>query len=597
MSKAVGCLIKGVVIALITVVGGFFMLTSITARNTRNETEIGIAASAHRAAVTSNVAIERDSTARFDESFTIDTAATTKGNGNRWIFTPEGVSISVTGIDDTTGGITQTIPDYSATQSGEELRLSWKFPPNSGVRTFVLHYVVTGAVRTYSGGGSVFNWTFFDKSNSLPMVNFSASVTFPSDSKIGPIAFGHTGQRIEEVTPTGSTINWAAGPTRSATVVELLAEFESPSLAAGAPRAYPGTANDYASGKKVEESYVPPPKEPPRPPSRLIVLLPLALGPALIGLILLFQRLFGREYKVANAPIYERELPSNETPAEVGWLKRFGQPDVNDVTATIIDLAHRGFLRIHDTATYGTADVVLVATPQRASGQPQPHEAETLAWLFPDPGGVTYMSGLNAAVKANPSLWQTFWSRFQAGVKSLVESKAFIETKSGGAVQILIRVLGIIVIILSVIIGSATSFTWALVTLAGAVISVFAGSIDRRSRMGAEVWARWDAFRRYLHDFSTLSDVPPAGVVLWEEYLAYAVPLDEADTVLKYMALRPPVEGENDWYPANPAFLGIMTAQMASTMSAGTPSSSSGGGGFSGGGGGGFGGGGGASFD
>lgn len=598
MKKTWGCLGRGCLVTGVTFIAFFAIGVVLIARYATEPLVAGSASSPLNAAVQYRMRIAEDSSALVDESFEIDTATIQNGNGRRWLFTPENTSVEFLGVDDVTGGVTRSISSATATRQGEGIEIAWKYEPKSGIRTFVVRYEVMGAVRSYSGGGSVMNWTFFDKSNPLPLADFTAEIVFPPDTTFGSEVFGHTGKSVTDLTPTGTTVAWNPGSARSSTVIELLAEFNSPSLYESAPRLYPGSAATYASTKKAEESYVPPPKEPPPRPSRLTVLLPLGLAPLLIALLLLFQWRYGREYQIKNAPMYERELPSDETPAEVGWLKRFGETEIEDVTATIVDLARRGFLRIGEATTAYGPDIVLTATPERAKGQPAPHEFEVLTWIFPDPGGVTYMSGINAAVKSSPVIWQNFWSDFKSGVGSLAEKKGFMEVKKGGTIPVLIRLGGVAIAVGGTIIGALTALTWVLVAAAGAVWLAFGGQVKRRSRRGAETWAKWDAFRAYIHDFSTLADVPPAGYVMWEEYLAYAVPLGEADTVMSYMTLRPPVAGQNDWYPSYPGFVTVIGSRVSSiASSAAVSTTGGGGGGFSGGGGGGFGGGGGASFD
>ncbi|RIK06457.1 MAG: hypothetical protein DCC49_11365 [Acidobacteria bacterium] len=589
MKKAWGCLGRGCLVTGVTFIALFAIGVALIARYSTELPEAGTATSPLDAVVHYRMQIAEDSSALVDESFRIDTTTTRNGNGRRWLFTPEGVSVEFLGVDDVTGGVTRSIAGATFTRQGEGVEIAWKYEPESGVRTFVVRYEIVGAVRSFAGGGSVMNWTFFDRSNPLPMADFSAEIEFPADTTFGSEVFGHIGKSVQDLTPTGTTVSWNPGPSRSSTIIELLAEFESPTLYRGAPRLYPGSASSYASAKKAEESYVPPPKEPPPRPSRITVLLPLGIAPLLILLLLLFQWRYGREYKIKDAPMYERELPSDETPAEVGWLKRFGESEIEDITATIVDLARRGFLRIGEASTAYGPDIVLTATPERAKGQPASHEFEVLSWIFPDPGGVTYMSGINTAVRANPVLWQNFWSNFKSGVGALCEGKGFMEVKKGGTVPVLIRLGGVAIAVGSTVVGALTALTWVLVAAAGAVWLAFGGQVKRRSLRGAETWAKWDAFRAYIHDFSMLADVPPAGYVMWEEYLAYAVPLEEADTVMSYMQLRPPVAGQNDWYPSYPGFVTVMESRVSSIASSASVSTSGGGGGF--------GGGGGASFD
>ena len=126
---------------------------------------------------------------------------------------------------------------------------------------------------------------------------------------------------------------------------------------------------------------------------------------------------------------------------------------------------------------------------------------------------------------------------------------------------------------------------------------------------------RWHAFRRYLKDFSSLPDAPTAAIVIWEQYLAFAVALGVADRVEKQVrTIVPPQSLRSPWAGVSaaatpPPALSNMIGSLASrslmrsttfnppsTGSSGGGSSSSFssgggfGGGFSGGGGGGGGG-------
>jgi uncharacterized membrane protein YgcG len=121
--------------------------------------------------------------------------------------------------------------------------------------------------------------------------------------------------------------------------------------------------------------------------------------------------------------------------------------------------------------------------------------------------------------------------------------------------------------------------------------------------------ARWAAFRRFLKEFSTLDDAPALAVIVWEQYLVYAVALDVADRVEKQVReLLPPedipepwpgaprgVEGfayYHHWSVGSRAYVAPSAAAAVGWSSGwgGSSSGGGGGGGFSGGGGGGGGG-------
>ena len=161
--------------------------------------------------------------------------------------------------------------------------------------------------------------------------------------------------------------------------------------------------------------------------------------------------------------------------------------------------------------------------------------------------------------------------------------------------------------------GLGGSIGWLLLPVSAA--SLVAALILIHARLGLEDRTRvkrLEAFRRYLKDFSDLPNAPALAVVIWEQYLEWAVALGVADEVEKQVRALVPVESLRSPIPGGPTGLAgidafhtfqaatpvLVVSSMASVSSGSTSggfgsSSSSGGfsgGGFSGGGGGGGGG-------
>lgn len=548
------------------------------------------------ARVAINAAIDDDLTVHFSETYSINSDKVKNGNGRRWVFVPPGNTYQFEGIEDVTTGEPTKVVTASSTATGEKNEIHWMYPPKTGRRTFVVKYTIKGAARPASGGGYVFSWTFFDKSNPLNVDDFSVAVAAPSGGTVESPAFFRAGGKFESLQGGGNSIEVKYGKLNAFTIVEATFPFAGDVVPATGIQAVPGTAK--SASESIRNQWETKARN-DRFTALIMKVLPVALAVVIIVIVWLLFHFLGREYKIDNPPIYERELPTGETPAEVGWLTRFGAIDTTDLTGTIIDLARRRHMKIQEPLDREEENVILVATPDKAkSGEVlAPHEMRTLLWLFP--AGVTTVdfNARKEELKKTQTTWTEFWSGFQSDVDNIGNSKGLIERKSSGCLVVGLSIFGILLIVLSVVAGINWSRWWVALAFAGAVSTVTSGGMSKRSRLGAETNEKWQAFKRYIHDFSTIPDHPPASVVVWEHYLAYAIPLGEGDTVVEYMKLRPPVEGERDWYPANTAALLWMSSGVSGWESAGTPSSSSGGGGFSGGGGGGFGGGGGASFD
>ena len=321
----------------------------------------------------------------------------------------------------------------------------------------------------------------------------------------------------------------------------------------------------------------------------------------------------GEDYRFEGLPDYYRELPSDLPPAFVQVLMREGR-DITPAafTATIFDLARRGWVRMEDRAVerktlFGSKENVetrltLTKDFDRDSGL-RPFEKDLLDLLFGklgEPGGrkgsSLTLDNLKDYLKKEPQEFQKWYWDWTKQVKEETKPLKFLEPESMRARNIFLVVsLPIAILTLNLV----------LLVLAGVLIP----TLKRRTQSWARENELWKALRRFLDDFSEFREVPPEALKLWEHYLVFGVLFGNAKKILKALPIIlqneravPPV-----WYAgANQAaffsagnLAGMITSieHMATTVSQASTSaahySSGGGGGFSGGGGGGVGGGGG----
>ena len=150
--------------------------------------------------------------------------------------------------------------------------------------------------------------------------------------------------------------------------------------------------------------------------------------------------------------------------------------------------------------------------------------------------------------------------------------------------------------------GLGGAIGWWLVPVAA--VSLVVALIKIHARLGLEDRTRvkrLEAFRTYLKDFSDLPNAPALAVVIWEQYLEWAVALGVADEVEKQVkalvpveSLRSPIRGAptgiagltawQQFQSAAPALVLVSMASVSSGSSSGGFGSSSSSGGFSGGG-------------
>ena len=238
-------------------------------------------------------------------------------------------------------------------------------------------------------------------------------------------------------------------------------------------------------------------------------------------------------------------------------------------------------------------------------------------------GSKLYLSSVERTAKKEPEAYSDAWNAWA----NVVEGR-FIERFQDEAIErkgmVALAVLGVFDVMLAI--GSFALQVCvfesplgigiglpALLLVAGIVAIVCAATMQELNREGIETTAKLEALRRWLKEFTHLSEAVPSDVVLWNRLLVMAVVLGVADEVIKQLEVACPQVIQDPYFapcygwcyggygidgrPPAAAFTGnVASAHKASAAAIAASSSSSGGGGgggFSGGGGGGFGGGGG----
>jgi uncharacterized membrane protein len=329
----------------------------------------------------------------------------------------------------------------------------------------------------------------------------------------------------------------------------------------------------------------------------------LAIG-AWLGLYLKF----GREPVPATDEEYYRELPATYAPAELGALWRFGSVQPADFVATIVDLVRRGYIRV---AAGGddddrTDDFTLIRTEKQDGLAPFEEKALQMAFGAVRGEGATLKIGARRGLPADAKQRVgRSYSGWMSAVSAAARKHGFFDTQSQ-LMSGLIAGLGVVLLVAGWFTAVGFYAPAGIATVvSGIVLLIGSRAVKRRSQRGANDLRRWQAFRKFLTDFSELPRAELPALALWEHYLVYAIPLGVADKVIKQLKQLYPVEeiartpGLNTWAGSSNfqsrgggdplAALSSFTTAMAAATSSST-SRSGGGGGFSGGGGGGGGG-------
>ncbi len=507
---------------------------------------------------------------------------------------------------------------YYIIEEVDRLYIDWSFEARDQVRTFTLRYLVVDAVQVHNDVAELY-YKFVGDEWEVPADRVNVRVTLPPGAQKGDVkAWGHGPLHGEVAIEDPGTVSWKVSPLPAKTFLEGRVVLP-PALV---PLASSVTGQDALEGILREENAWAAQANRLRYLSRLDWFLALlALLGAVIG-VYFFWRRFGREHRPSFEGDYYRELPGEYTPAELGVLWRFGKTAAEDLTATILDLARKGWVQIEEYETEAKGFLrkrTSLDYRLRRTGEPDrplAHEAALLSFLFEQVGGdgsVTF-DDIEAYSRKNKTGFARFWLGWKGLVADEAKNREFFDPRARTG-----KILEIITGVAMLFAGFAF-FTWQVLAsglalfVAGGAFVIAALFLRRRSVKGAEDFVRWRAFRRFLLHFSEMERHEIPSLVVWEHFLVYAVTLGVAKEVIKQLPLvfgdisQGPHRFGYGWYifrGGEPAFSGMattfdaLTNRMTSSLeqslrrSTSSSSSSGSGGGFSGGGGGGVGGGGG----
>ena len=335
--------------------------------------------------------------------------------------------------------------------------------------------------------------------------------------------------------------------------------------------------------------------------SNPIVFLPLLTFAVMFGLWLWRGR--DPDPGISVAPMYEP--PLKMTPAECGTLID-DSLDPRDISATLVDLAVKGYLKIEDKTTEGLLmkhhDYAfhLQKTDRAAWQELQPHERALLSKIFGASGDQVALSDLkNSFYTVLPMLKQDVFANLkQRGLYSVDPDSAHSYTALALAVIA-------IVTFLAAKFGGLDLFSSGVMTaicigLTVVIAFLFGRIMTAKSAAGAQAWVQIKGFEDFMSrvEGDRLRRMPSD---TFEKFLPYAMALGVEAKWAKAFASLGLDQAPPSWYvgPWGPGWNAVLFTNSLTNMSnaaaatfVSQPRSSSGGSGWSGGGGGGFSGGG-----
>jgi len=542
---------------------------------------------------------------------------------------------NITYFSESTGSGTYV---YELEDTGEFANLKIYEPSNSEEKTFYIGYTLVNVAEKYNDIG-IFNRKIIDSGWSVPLNNITINITIPEGATKEDLkVYAHGPLTGESKIVDERTFQFTA-PSLNYEFLETLVIFP-PELISASTNVFErdelqnilDNEQELADrANEIREEAIREQEELLKRKEREKASRPIfgAFIAAALGAIFVMFRKFTRELKPEFMGDYYRELPEDYSPAVMTYLMTKGRTKDDDIIATLLDLARKKVIKlrpmkIESGLIFKKEEDTFEITwmdKEKLSGL-LPHEQFLATWFIDEIGGGTglVLDDLEKVVKKQKAAlqFQKDYEYFKAKVKDTAEKqKFFAPNKLQGAKVFVLIGIGLILSGLAGLFLLGSFIAIALIILGGVLIFglIAVNFIRKYSRRGVEHKAMWEAFKKFLQDFSNLKDAEIPSLVIWEHYLVYATSLGVADEVIDQL---PKVFSEADlsnpdltymggyrsftnFYLLNNSFNNTMSKVSSAVSSAQIASStkSSGGGfggGFSGGssGGGGGGGGGGA---
>ncbi|MBU0705562.1 MAG: DUF2207 domain-containing protein [Chloroflexi bacterium] len=394
--------------------------------------------------------------------------------------------------------------------------VKWYFPYTSdSSHTFILRYTVQGGLRYYEEGDQLF-WKAVYPDRDFSVHDSTVTVYLPQGAVAGEVVAYDTEAVI---TGQGSnTVTFTAQETlEPGQELEVYIKFPHGIVQGAAPgwqAAYDRQAEWESSDAKAWLDL-----------GLGFVGALLVLGGPLSLLMLWYLR--GRDPKIVLPAAYLPEPPTDDPPGVAGTLVD-EKADMQDIIATLVDLARRGYLAIeeeHKSGFFGSTsfDFVFRRT-EKSTDDLLPYERMLLRQVFGGRSERRMSSLKNKFYQAIPKIKEQLY-------RETVKRKYFRASpdKTRGRYNL----FGFLLLMGAIFGGGCASmylykYTAMIICPAIGIGVTAIGMIivgqwmPAKTRKGAEQAAWWNAFKHYLAEIERYTDMSQA-TELFEKYLPYAI--------------------------------------------------------------------------
>lgn len=404
----------------------------------------------------------------------------------------------------------------TSTNDSGDLEIVWYFPYTSNsTHTYNLQYTVRDGLLYYPDRGyDRLQWKAIPTDHDYPIAGSTVTVRTPPGATVQLVGAASGDPATATIGSDHlSAIFESTRPLAPGQGIEVRVDFQHGVVA--------GTAPSWQFAYDLKDRY-----------GALITAISLFLGAliAIGGSLLVFLRWYvlGRDPQTDLAAQYVSEPPSDLPPGVVGTLVD-ERADMQDIIATVIDLARRGVITMEETQTPGfmgigaTRDFIYRRMPNADTSKLRAYEQLVLDRVIPN--DERRLSDLKNKFYTSISAINNLL--YQEVVKERLfpvrPDRVRTRWGCGG--------IGLLILAAAGGIGAAALFggiTFAVVAPfigLGFVALIAAGvgaAMPVKTRQGAEAVAAWQAFKRYLSSLEKYTKVQEA-TDQFDKYLPYAI--------------------------------------------------------------------------
>ncbi len=267
-------------------------------------------------------------------------------------------------------------------------------------------------------------------------------------------------------------------------------------------------------------------------------------------LYLLFQRMFAL-WRVRNRMPVNVAPSSTIAPAIIGALYH-GYIGKKEITATIFDLARRGFINVH----LGDEDEIIFARGSSLYSTKanllRPYEIFLLHQIFGEEGfashGITITNGLNSELFSS-KIALTILNIYDATVAEGYFIKSpntyYLKYKISGMILFFIALVALVYDAFTLPEPAYILFFWLGMLLSALIIIKLTPGLPRRTRLGDATLKQWLGFRNYL---SARQLINAGNTSDFFNNLAYAIVMDcEKEWIARWVEMPIPLP---EWFTA-----------------------------------------------